>query len=136
MTCSSLAPPFICSRMLLRRSTASSALESASVWFWQTRQRSSEESVMTRFSMTVSSAAKRETVRIDRTAKSSLFTAELAHERHDLLRRNLLRDGADALVADHALLVDHIGFGDAVDAVVDADATRAVVDGKQERIAI
>src|SRR5712664_4228657 len=102
----SLAPRCICSRMLLRRSTARSACESASVWFWHTRQRSSEASAMTRFSRSGSSAALEERARMIPSRKSHLLTDEVLHQRLDLLRRDFLRHGADALVADHALLVD------------------------------
>jgi hypothetical protein len=45
------------SRTWLRKSTASPALESAIVWFWQTRQRSSAESFITRASSTGSGLA-------------------------------------------------------------------------------
>jgi hypothetical protein len=41
---SSLRRPWIWPRIWLRRSTASGAFESAIVWFWQTRQRSSSAS--------------------------------------------------------------------------------------------
>ena len=48
MISSSLLPAAICSRICRRRSTASSALESAIVWFWQTRQRSVSASLTAR----------------------------------------------------------------------------------------
>src|ERR1700682_295083 len=132
----SLAPRCICSRMLLRRSTARSAWESASVWFWHTRQRSSDERSMTRFSRTGSSAALGEKDRMMQNRKNTLLTGELPHQRLDLLRRDFLRHGADALVADHALLVDDVGFRNAVDAVVDADPSGAVEHGEEERVAV
>src|SRR3982074_1961511 len=133
----SLAPRCICSRMLLRRSTARSACESARVWFWHTRQRSSEARDMTRFSRTGSCWPKRCAEKNNRERKANvLFTRQLAHQRVDLLRRDFRRHGADALVADHALLVDDVGFRHAVDAVVDADAPGAVVDGEEERVAV
>src|ERR1700730_321250 len=103
----SLAPRFICSRMLSRKARARSACESASVWFWHTRQRSSEASAMTRFSRTGSSSPKTCTEkRIRKRKTTALFTRQLAYQRRYFLRRDLLRHGADALVADHALLVD------------------------------
>src|SRR6185503_2424047 len=56
MTSRSVLPAFICSRICPRRSTAKSARESASVSFWQTRQRSSLERFITRSSRTGSAA--------------------------------------------------------------------------------
>src|SRR5581483_7703376 len=107
--CWSLCPLRIISRISSRRSLARPALESAMVWFWQTRQRSSAESAMTRASSAGSAAAgaasfaparggQRRTARMS----SSLATLELLHERQDLLLQDLARDRADALVADHA----------------------------------
>src|SRR5260221_3117232 len=136
-TSRSLAPRPSCSRMLLRRSTARSALESARVWFWQTRQRSSEEMSMTRFSRTGSSFPK--TVaerRIEMKKQNSLFTLQIIDERHDLLRHDLGRDRSDLLVADDAALVDHVGFGHAVDAVVDAHLAVGVEEQDALQIAL
>src|SRR5712664_3651870 len=133
----SLAPRSIRSRMLLRRSTARSACESASVWFWHTRQRSSEASAMTRFSKTGSSLPTTHTEKNNRKRNANaLFTRQLAHQRRYLLRRDFLRHGADALVTDHALLVDDVGFRNAIDAIVDADASGAVEHRQDERVAV
>src|ERR1700704_1504508 len=136
-TSRSLAPRPSCSRMLLRRSTASSALESASVWFWHTRQRSSEAMPITRFSRTGSSLPETPPERkINVKRKSSLFTLELANERHDLLRHDLRRHRADLLVADDAALVDHVGLGHAIDAVIDADLAVGVVERGAAGVAV
>src|SRR6185503_8004652 len=132
-TSRSLAPFASCSRMLLRRSTASSALESASVWFWHTRQRSSVETCMTRFSRFSSARSGTET---NARTSSSLLTLQLAHQRHDALRHDLRRDRADLLVADDALLVDHVGLGHAVHAVVDADLAVQVLERSAVRVAV
>src|SRR5712671_5278281 len=133
----SLAPRSICSRMLLRRSSARSACESASVWFWHTRQRSSEASAMTRFSRIGSSLPREQIEKNNRKRNANvLFTRQLAHQRRDLLRRDFRCHGADALVADHSPLVDDVGFRHAVDAVFDADAPRAVEDRQHERVAV
>src|SRR5579859_4936358 len=143
MTCRSLLPALSCSRICRRRSSARSALESASVWFWHTRQRSSSASAITRFSRTGSSdigGASFPTAKAALSAKArkrrTLLTLELAHERNDLLLEDLRRHRADALVADHAALVDHIGLGHAVDPVVDADLAVGVEEGSAIGIAV
>src|SRR5258706_15805152 len=120
-TSRSLAPRLSCSRILWRRSTASSGFESAMVWFWHTRQRSSEAMSMTRFSRTGFSWEKTRLENKKQKAKAPLFTLQLLDERHDALLHHLGRHRADLLVADDAFLVDHVGLGHAVDAVVDAD---------------
>src|SRR5215213_1902012 len=51
----SLLPAFICRRISRRKSAASPAGESASVWFWHWRQRSSRERFASRCSITGSS---------------------------------------------------------------------------------
>src|ERR1700675_1071665 len=133
MISESLWPSRIFSRTWLRRSAASSALESAMVWFWHTRQRSSAESAMTLCSMAGAGAAggpSRERTAAhgasSRAKKSSLATAELLHQRQYFLLQYLCGDRPDTLVADDAALVDHVGLGHAVDAVVDADAALRV----------
>src|SRR5262245_7607473 len=98
----SLAPFLSCSRIWLRRSTASGALESARVWFWHTRQRSSCASAATRFSSAGSSAAKAAAAKAIDSAASSLATAQLLEQRRDLVAHHLRADRADVLVADHA----------------------------------
>src|SRR5262249_16491862 len=128
------------SRMRFLRSIASAACESASVWFWHTRQRSSSASAMTRFSSIGSSdkddAAKPDkAVKIEKKAKTQLRTLELLHQRQDALAHDLGREDADALVADHAFAVDDEGLGHAVDAVVHAEASLAVVQRKRVGIA-
>src|SRR3954468_17209661 len=127
MTCRSLAPALSWSRICRRRSSARSALESASVWFWHTRQRSSSASAITRFSSAGSSAAGAASLPLAKRVKlarktraKTLFTLELAHQRNDGLLEDLGRQRPDALVADHSALVDHVGLRHAVDAVVDA----------------
>src|SRR6185503_8891673 len=132
MTSRSLLPLFSCSRTWFRRSTASGALESASVWFWQTRQRSSLDRSRTRFSRTGSSWA----MASPQKRTSASLTIQFFQKRFDLLFEDLRRHRADALVADHALAVDDVGFGDAVDAVVERDAPGAVVHRGGERVAV
>src|SRR5258706_534913 len=100
---------------------ARSAFESAIVWFWHTRQRSSEAMSMTRFSRTGFSWEKTRLENKKQKAKAPLFTLQLLDERQDALLHHLGRHRADLLVADDAFLVDHVGLGHAVDAVVDAD---------------
>src|SRR6185436_7810276 len=104
-TSRSLAPFASCSRISLRRSTASGALDSASVWFWHTRQRSSSANAAVRLSR--SSPAQAAEARTN--SMKNLATAQLLHQRHDLLLRVLPRERTDVLVADHALAVDHVG---------------------------
>ncbi|HEX2270118.1 MAG TPA: hypothetical protein VHH35_11310, partial [Pyrinomonadaceae bacterium] len=52
MISSSLLPAFICARISRRKSAAMPAGESARVWFWHWRQRSSWDSLASRCSMT------------------------------------------------------------------------------------
>src|SRR5687767_2162251 len=132
----SLAPRFTCSRIWLRRSTASGAFESAMVWFWHTRQRSSVESAFTRFSTSGISCSRTEKERIPIKTQALATAGELLHQRLQLLLRDLRRHRADVLVADHALLVDDVGFRHAIDAVVDADAPRGVEHGELVGIAV
>src|SRR4051812_43562900 len=137
-TSRSLLPLPSCSRIWRRRSTARSALESASVWFWHTRQRSSDESAITRRSRSVS-WEKTVPVKARMRSKlqtSSLFTRKLADQRQDSLRENLARPRADLLVANEAALVDHIGLGHAVNAVIDANAPFRVDYREAVRIAV
>src|SRR5512134_2524883 len=125
----SLAPAFSCSRIWFLRSTASGALESASVWFWHTRQRSSTASSFTRLSRSVSCPDASTGITIIITKSTSLATRpQLLHQRLELLARDLGRERPDVLVADDAALVDHVGLGHAVDAVVDRDPAGGVVD--------
>src|SRR5882762_8126702 len=135
MTCESLLPCRIFSLTWFLRSSASGAFESAMVWFWQTRQRSSAASVMTLCSSAGSAAAgaasfayTHGTVAARIRNASDLSTAELFHQGQQLFLDDLGRERADALVADDAELVDHVGLGHAVDAVVDADLAVEVVD--------
>src|SRR6266850_8406401 len=134
MICESLLPCRIFSLTWFLRSSARGAFESAMVWFWQTRQRSSAARVMTLCSSAGSAAAgaasfayTHGTVAARRNART-LSTAELLHQRQQLVLDDLGRERADALVADDAQLVDHVGLGHAVDAVVDADLAVDVVD--------
>src|SRR5689334_13798257 len=131
----SLRPCRTISRISSRRSLARPALESAIVWFWQTRQRSSAESDITRASIAGSAAAGAASLATAAASQasaakrtSSLATLELLHQGQHLVPDDLRRERPDALVADHPALVDHVGLGHAVDAVVDADAPLRVVD--------
>src|SRR3954470_22367407 len=135
-TSRSLLPLPSCSRIWRRRSTARSAFESASVWFWQTRQRSSAERSMTRLSNVASSAPKTVMDSNNAKAKTALLTRQLTDERQDLLREDFARHRADLLVADEAALVDHVRLGHAIDAVIDADAPFGVDDRQAIGIAI
>src|SRR5688572_5822544 len=116
-TSRSFAPPASCSRICLRRSTASGALESASVWFWHTRQRSSSASAAVRLSRSVF-CPQAEPQRMIQTKAIALATAQLLDQRQELFLRHLRRERPDVLVADDALAVDDVGLGHAVDAVV------------------
>src|SRR4029079_7572373 len=66
---------------------------------------------------------------------SSLATIQLGHERQDFLLNDLRGQRTDALVANHAGLVDHVRLRRPVNAVVDADAALRIVGGHHERIA-
>src|SRR5438132_5461559 len=142
MICESLLPCRIFSLTWFLRSSASGAFESASVWFWHTRQRSSAASVMTLCSSAGSAAAGAasfatadEAVAARRTNRRTLSTAQFFHQWQQLLLEDLRRDRADAFVADDAELVDHVGLGHGVDAVVDRDPAVEVVDRKLVGIA-
>src|SRR5687767_8632612 len=117
-TSRSLLPLFSCSRIWFRRSTASGALESASVWFWHTRQRSSVASALTRFSISGSCANAAGSAN----AKSSRNLAtrpQFADQGLELRTAHLRRERADVLVADHATLVDDVRLRHAIDAIID-----------------
>src|SRR3954464_7171226 len=133
-TSRSLLPLPSCSRIWRRRSTARSAFESASVWFWHTRQRSSEDRSITRLSSTGSVCAM--TLPVNSNSSKILFTGELPDQRQDSLREDLAGDRADLLVANEAALVDHIGLGHAVNAVIDANAPFGVDYREAVRIAV
>src|SRR5262245_8355754 len=137
ITSRSLLPALSCSRIWLRRSWASAALESASVWFWHTRQRSSCASAVTRRSRAGSSCPVAWKARTRRPSTKSLATfRQLLDERAQLFLRDLRRERPDALVADDALAVDHVGLGYAVHAVVDGDAAGRVESDDLEGIAV
>src|SRR5215467_1085492 len=130
------------SRSWFLRSSASGAFDSASVWFWHTRQRSSSASAITRFSSAGSAAAGAASFAMTGAATSAasssaatLCTVELFDERQQGVLDELGRERPDALVADDALLVDQVGLGHAVDAVVDSDAAVEVEDRDLVRIA-
>src|SRR5471032_1490935 len=135
--CSSLIPAFSFSRIWFFKSIASSARESAMVWFWHTRQRNSSASAITRFSSagsgTAGGASLASTVpaRMSPNSSASILriAVEFPHQRQDLVAHDLRGDGTDALVADHAGLVDDIGFGNPIHAVIDADAAVTVIGG-------
>src|SRR3982751_5481886 len=110
-TSRSLLPSRSSSRMRFLRSIASAACESASVWFWHTRQRSSSASAMTRFSSCGSSgkgeAAKaQKPMAIERTIRNTLGTLQFLHEGQDPVAHDLWRQDAGALVAHDAVAVD------------------------------
>src|SRR5688572_10646724 len=124
-TSRSLLPLFSCSRIWFRRSTASGALESASVWFWHTRQRSSVASAVTRFSIS-GSCASAGSANASRTRNLATRT-QFANQRFELRAAHFRRERSDVLVADHATLVDDVRLRHAIDAVIDRDAARRVV---------
>src|SRR5476649_1075757 len=133
--CSSLMPACSFSRIWFFKSIASSARESAMVWFWHTRQRNSSASAMTRFSSAGSGTAGGASLASTDPARMSPYTSasslriavQRLHQRQNLVAHDLRGDGTDALVADHAGLVDDIGFGNPINAVIDADAAVTVV---------
>src|SRR6185436_10583589 len=118
ITSRSLFPALSCSRIWFRKSTARSALESARVWFWHTRQRSSCARLVTRRSRPGSSCANAGRARKRTTASSSLATARQLLDQGPQLLRDLRRERPDVLVADDAFAVDHVRLGHAVHAVV------------------
>src|SRR5947207_14642811 len=132
-TCASDFPAASCSRIWLRRSTARGAFDSAIVWFWQTRQRSSCARFVTRRSSGASCASAHAS---QKNARKLATRIELAHERIHFLLDNVGGERADVLVADHALPIGDVGLRHAVDAVVDADATVAVEHDQLVRIAV
>src|SRR5688572_6660008 len=135
-TSRSLAPLASCSRIWFRRSTASGAFESASVWFWQTRQRSSSASALTRFSS--SGFCAQTPAASIASMKTTILAAaiQLLHERRQLPLRDFRREGPDVLVADDALAIDDVGLRDAVHAIVDRDLARGGVHRELVGIAI
>src|SRR3990170_3198575 len=117
----SLAPCLSCSRTLFFRSTARSALESASDWFWHTRQRNSSAMRCTRLSSTASSAASTGIPTKNKKFNKIKYLRigiQLRNQRQDLFLQHQGRHRADVLVADHAALVDHIGLRYAIHTVV------------------
>src|SRR2546426_9435378 len=126
-TSRSLAPRASCARIWLRRSTARPAFDSASDWFWHTRQRSSAARSMARLSSAESSALATETAR---NSAKALLAIEFIQQGDELVAHQLAGDRADALVADHAALVDDVGLRHAVHAVVDADPA-VEIEGRQ-----
>src|SRR4051812_15604727 len=112
-----------CSRIWLRRSTASGAFESAMVWFWHTRQRSSCARLVTRRSRPASCASAQPSHK--KTARLAA-RIELPHERLHFVAHHVGAERPDVLVANHALAIDDVGLRHAVDAIVDADASVAV----------
>src|SRR5438445_5944716 len=127
ITSRSLAPRASCARIWLRRSTARPAFDSASDWFWQTRQRSSAARSMTRLSSAASSAPANETAK---NSAKALLAIKFIQQGNQLLAHQFAGDRADALVTDHAALVDDVGLRHAVYAVVDADPA-VEIEGRQ-----
>src|SRR6516225_1106753 len=151
------------SRTSWRRSTARSACESAIVWFWQTRQRSSPVMASMRASSAGSAAVRwaagasnftvagadaadaagASAAMAGRPMASASSAAirrrasaiELPQQRQHIVAQHLGRQRADLLVADHALLVDDEGLGHAVDAEVDAHAAVGVEQRGVVRVA-
>src|SRR6185369_1074685 len=134
--CSSLCPWRSMARSSLRRSSARPALESAMVWFWQTRQRSSDAMRSMRASITGSAAAggaslagNADDSSASRTSRKALAIEEGLHHRLDARLDHLWRERPDVLHADDAALVDEERLGHAVHAEVDADAP-VLIEGR------
>src|SRR5712691_1289616 len=96
MICESLAPCRIFCRTWFLRSSASGAFESAIVWFWHTRQRSSEASVVTLCSSAGSAVAGAASfanahgaIAARNTNGRILSTAELLHQGQHLVLDDL-----------------------------------------------
>src|SRR5688572_25744434 len=149
-TCSSLAPRCNCSRISRRRSSDRPAGESAMVWFWHTRQRSSAAIFSMRASSAGSAAAGAASFACAKPIPSTAHSASLTtnvitsvghsaiqflQQRHDARLQYLGRHRPHVLEADHAGLVDHKGLGHAVDAEVDADAAIEVRQRQVVRVA-
>src|SRR5437764_7573558 len=126
-------PAASCSRIWLRRSTASGAFDSAMVWFWHTRQRISCARLATRRSSAGSWASAQPTQK--RTTRLAA-RIELPHQRPHFVAHHVRGNRPDVLVADDALAIDHVGLGHAVDAVVDADASVRIEDDELVGIAV
>src|SRR5258706_8145680 len=126
MICFSLWPWRSSVRTCSRRSTARSAFESASVWFWQTRQRSSAAIASMRFSSTGSAAAgaaslaNAPNVSSASSRTDSSLCIQVFQDRLELGLQELRRQRPDMLEAHDAALVDDEGLGHAVDAEVDS----------------
>src|SRR6267142_2008044 len=135
-TCWSLSPLRSITRTSSRRSTARSACESAIVWFWHTRQRSSVAMRIMRASSAGSAAASGASLAhapmpvSTSSIEMNSLRIEFLQQRLDALGDHLRRERADVLHADHAALVDDECLGHAVDAEVDADAAVLVEDGR------
>src|SRR5712692_112284 len=96
-------PAASCSRIWLRRSTASGAFESASVWFWHTRQRSSCARFVTRRSRPASWA----NAQALQTMSSHLATGvQFPDQLLDLFLHHVGGERSDVLVANDALAID------------------------------
>src|SRR5712671_1331485 len=114
--------------MWFLRSTARSAFESAIVWFWQTRHRSSDATLLTRASNAASPAAGGVafTGEAAKTASKSnahsLLTIELIGEREYLLLDDLRCERAHVLVAYDTALIDGVRLRCTVHPVIDRDS--------------
>src|SRR5437588_4642883 len=126
-------PAASCSRIWLRRSTASGAFDSAIVWFWHTRQRISCARLATRRSSAGSWASAQPNQKRMRRLAARI---ELPHERLHFVSHHVGGDRPDVLVADDTLEIDHVGLGHAIHPVVDADAPVPIEDDELVRIAV
>src|SRR5664279_5053778 len=163
ITSRSVLPCTSSSRVCRRRSSASGACESAMVWFWQTRQRSSEVTRTMRASSAGSSAsgtASRAATPCAAAASPAATTQprnararnergrdpaaaieptglriELLEQRLDLVGEDLGRERADVLHADDAVAVDDEGLRHAVHAEIDADPSLVVEERGVVRVA-
>src|SRR5262245_43563161 len=97
-------PAASCSRIWLRRSTASGAFDSASVWFWHTRQRIS----CARLAARRSSAASWAKVPVSQKSSAKALAAriQLPHQRLHFLLHHVGGERPDVLVADDPLAID------------------------------
>src|SRR5262249_20034814 len=119
-----------------RKSSASCTCESASVSFWQTRQRSCLVRFFMRASIAGSSIgcatwaaiapARQKAANTANTKR--LLIVQLLRQRHDALAPDIFSNWANLFEPNHPSLVDQKTFGRAVHAVIDRDASIVIVN--------
>src|SRR3990167_1745500 len=142
MICWSESPRRSISRTWFFRSIARPALESAMVWFWQTRHRSSAVIRTIRASSSGSAAAGAASWAATTPAASANTRAmihlaiELPHQRFNLVPDHLGCQRPNVFETDHALAVHHEGFWHAINAPVDPDPAVLVEQRDGVRVAV